>query len=141
MTRYLLDTNIISEAIKPEPSPALAEWMSNQSSADLFIASMSIAEIWRGILLLPSSKKRAALETWFAGPEGPPQLFSGRVLPFDSTAALIWGRLMVDGKSQGLSLDVTDMHIAAVAEANQCIVVTANESDFATVPFLNPTRS
>jgi toxin FitB len=138
LIRYLLDTNIIGDAVKPAPSSKLEIWMQAQNDADLHIAAMSLAEIWRGLLLLPSGRKRAGLETWFAGPDGPPKLFDGRILPFDDKAALIWGRLMADGKAQGLVLDVTDMHIAAVAEANECLIVTANEQDFLTVPYLNP---
>jgi hypothetical protein len=138
VTRYLLDTNIISDAVKPSPSPKLALWMQKQRASDLFVAAMSIAEIWRGILLLPESKKKTGLETWFAGADGPARLFGGRILPFDEAAALAWARIMVDGKRQGLVLDVTDMHIAAVAEVNQCIVVTANASDFPTLAYLNP---
>jgi hypothetical protein len=138
LTRYLLDTNIISDAVKPAPSPKLAQWMRAQSDADLHIAALSIAEIWRGILLLPNGRKRTALETWFVGPDGPPHLFAGRILAFDEPAALAWARIMVDGKAQGFTLNVSDMIIAATAEANHCIVVTANESDFRTVPFFNP---
>jgi predicted nucleic acid-binding protein len=138
LTRYLLDTNIISDALKPAPSPKLEQWMRAQQSADLFIATMSLAVIWRGILLLPEGKKRNALATWFAGPTGPHQAFATRILSFDDRAAMIWGRLMSDGAGQGLSLDVTDMIIAAIAEANDCMVVTANARDFRTVPFFNP---
>ena len=138
MTRYLLDTNIISDAVKPAPSPRLAHWMQAQKDSDLFIAAMSIAEIWRGILLLPAGRRRSGLETWFVGSAGPPRLFAGRVLAFDEPAALAWARIMIDGKAQGFTLDVTDTIIAATAEANQCVVVTANEDDFRTVPCFNP---
>jgi len=138
LTRYLLDTNIISDAVKPAPSPKLAQWMQAQKDADLHIAALSIAEIWRGILLLPDARKRTGLETWFVGPDGPARLFAGRILAFDERAALAWARIMVDGNAQGLTLDVSDMIIAATAQANQCIVVTANEGDFRTVPSFNP---
>ena len=79
MTRYLLDTNIISNATKPRPSEALVTWMEDQVDTDLFIASLTVAEIWRGILEKPAGKKRDQLETWFAGPDGPRALFAGRV--------------------------------------------------------------
>jgi predicted nucleic acid-binding protein len=138
LSRFLLDTNIISDATKPTPSEKLAEWFSAQEDDALCISSLTLAELWRGILLLPQSQKRSRLETWFAGPTGPTQLFHGRVLSFDDRAALIWARLMVDGKDQGLSLNGTDMMIAAIAEANGCLVVTANERDFRTVSFFNP---
>ncbi|MBV9264823.1 MAG: PIN domain-containing protein, partial [Acidobacteriaceae bacterium] len=101
MTRYLLDTNIISNATKPKPSQALVAWMADQLDEDLFIASLTLAEIRRGILEKSKGKKRRQLESWFSGPEGPGVLFAGRVLPFDETAALIWAKLMADGTARG----------------------------------------
>src|ERR1700721_141061 len=101
MTRYLLDTNIISNATKPLPSQPLTGWMAKQVDDDLFICSLSLAEIYRGILEKPSGKKRRDLEEWFKGPEGPHALFRGRVLAFDEEAALIWARLMSQGTHAG----------------------------------------
>ena len=140
MTRYLLDTNIISNVTKPAPSPALLAWMAEQNDLDLFICSLTVAEIQRGLLEKPTGKKRALLEAWFAGPEGPPALFAGRVLPFDENAALIWARLMADGTAKGRPRSALDMIIAAVAAANDCIVATDNEKDFAGLKFVNPLR-
>jgi hypothetical protein len=140
VTRYLLDTNIISNATKPAPSPALLAWMAEQNDLNLFISSLTIAEIQRGLLEKPAGKKRAMLEAWFAGPEGPPALFAGRVLPFDEKAALIWARLMADGTAKGRPRSALDMIIAAVAAANDCIVATDNEKDFAGLKFVNPLR-
>lgn len=141
MNRHLLDTNIISHVTKPIPSPALLAWMAEQSDADLFISSLTVAELQRGILEKPAGKKRRELEHWFSGPEGPQALFAGRVLPFDEKAALIWARLMAEGTAKGRSRSPLDMIIAAVAEANDCIVVTENERDFAGVKIFNPLRS
>lgn len=141
MTRYLLDTNIISAATKPEPPPSLAAWMAEQADADLFIAALTIAELWRGVLEKPAGKRRRELERWFASPEGPQVLFAGRVLPFDEGAALIWARLMADGTAKGRPRSALDMIIAAVAEANDCIVVTDNERDFEGMKIINPVRT
>lgn len=138
MTRYLLDTNIISNVIKPEPSDSLLAWMGAQNDDDLFIASLTVAEIRRGILEKPKGKKRSNLETWFAGPEGPQALFAGRVLSFDEKAGLVWARLMANGK--GRSQSALDTIIAAVAQANECVVVTDNEKDFEDVQIINPLR-
>jgi len=138
--RYLLDTNIISNITKSSPSPKLLTWMAEQDDDDLFIASLTVAEIRRGILEKPASKRRDELEDWFIGPEGPPALFAGRVLPFDGVAALIWARFMADGKAAGRPGSALDTIIAAVAEANGCIVVTDNEKDLAGVEFINPFR-
>jgi predicted nucleic acid-binding protein len=141
VTRYLLDTNIISNVTKPDPSKALLVWMAEQADQDLFISALTIAEIRRGLLEKPKGKKRALLEAWFTGPEGPQALFAGRVLAFDEEAALIWARLMADGTAKGRPRSALDMIIAAVGEANDCVVVTDNEKDFIGLKFVNPLRA
>jgi predicted nucleic acid-binding protein len=141
VTRYLLDTNIISNVTKPNPSAALLAWMADQADSDLYISALTVAEIRRGLLEKPKGKKRALLETWFSGPEGPQALFAGRVLPFDEKAALIWARLMADGTARGRPRSALDMIIAAIAAANDCIVVTDNEKDFTGLKFVNPLRA
>ena len=141
MTRYLLDTNIISNVTKPDPSTALLAWMAEQTDNDLFISALTVAEIRRGLLEKPAGKKRTLLEAWFSGPEGPQALFAGRVLPFDEKAALFWARLMADGTAKGRPRSALDMIIAAVAETNGCILVTDNEGDFAGLKFINPLRA
>jgi toxin FitB len=140
VTRYVLDTNIISEVTQPVPSEALTAWMAEQADEDLFIASLTGAEIKRGLLEKPPGRKRRELERWFAGPEGPQALFAGRVLAFDEAAGLVWARLMAEGTAMGRPRSGFDMIIAAVAEANGCVVVTANEKDFAGVTIVNPLR-
>lgn len=140
MTRYLLDTNIISNVTKPTPSAALLAWMAEQADSELFIPALTVGEIRRGLLEKPKGKKRAVLEAWFAGPDGPQALFAGGVLPFDEKAGLIWARLMADGAAKGRPRSALDMIIAAVAEANGCLVVTDNEKDFTGLKFVNPLR-
>jgi predicted nucleic acid-binding protein len=137
---YLLDTNIISNLIKLAPSEPLMAWMAEQNDDDLFIASLTVAEIWRGVREKPAGKRRKELEAWFAGPEGPQSLFAGRILAFDEKAALVWGQLMADGTAQGRPRSAVDTIIAAVALANDCIVVTDNERDFSGIETLNPMR-
>jgi toxin FitB len=141
VTRYVLDTNIISKVVKPIPSSSLTAWLAQQTDGNLFIASLTVAEIRRGLLETPAGKKRRALERWFAGPEGPQALFAGRILPFDEAAALIWARLMAEGTAIGQPRSALDMIIAAVAEANHCVVVTDNERDFAGIKIINPLRA
>jgi len=138
--RFLLDTTIISNITKPVPSESLVAWMAEQIDQDLFIASLTIAEIRRGILEKPAGRRRDQLEAWFSGPEGPQALFAGRVLPFDEKASLVWARLMTDGNAIKKPRSGFDTIIAAVAEANDCIVVTDNEKDFPGIEILNPLR-
>jgi predicted nucleic acid-binding protein len=141
VTRYLLDTNIISNVIKPDPSPTLLAWMAEQNDIDLFISALTVAEIQRGLLEKPKGRKRALLEAWFTGPEGPQSLFAGRVLSFDEKAALVWARLMSEGTAKGQPRSALDMIVGAVAEVNGCIVVTDNEKHFNGLKFINPLRA
>jgi hypothetical protein len=141
VTRFLLDTNIVSELVKPRPSEPLLRWMADQADEDLFIASLTLAEIRRGVLEKPAGRKRDQLEAWFAGPEGPPALFAGRILAFDDRSALIWAGLMAEGTAKGQPRSALDTIIAAVAMANGCVVVTANEKDFRGVKVLNPSAA
>src|SRR5689334_961652 len=128
--RFLLDTNIISNVTKPAPSEALLDWMGEQDDRDLYISSLTVAEICRGVLEKPAGKRRRELEAWFSGPEGPQALFAGRVLAFDEKAGLAWATLMADGKTRGRPRSAIDTIIAAIAVANDCVVVTDNERDF-----------
>jgi predicted nucleic acid-binding protein len=141
VTRYLLDTNIISNVTKPAPSKTLVAWMAERADDDVFISSLTVAEIRRGMLEKPVGKKRRELQSWFTGPEGPQALFAGRILAFDETAALIWAELMAEGTGTGRPRSALDMIIAAIAEANDCVVVTDNEKDFAGLKIVNPLRA
>jgi len=104
--------------------------MTEQEDEDLYIASLTLAEISRGLLEKLGGKRRDQLEAWFSGPEGPQALFAGRILSFDEPAALIWARLMPEGKVNGWPRSAPDMIIAAIAEANDCLVVSDNGKDF-----------
>jgi predicted nucleic acid-binding protein len=104
------------------------------------MSALTLAEIQRCILEQPAGRRRKALKTWFSGPEGPQSLFAGRILAFDEKAALVWGRFMANGKMEGRPRSALDTIIAAVARANDCVVVTDNEKDFADVTIINPLR-
>ena len=114
--------------------------MGEQADEDLFISALTIAEIQRGVLEKPAGKKRQALQDWFSGPEGPQALFTTRILPFDEKAGLISARLMAEGTAKGRPRSALDMIIAAIAEANQCVLVTDNEQHFAGLKIVNPLR-
>jgi hypothetical protein len=137
MKRYLLDTNILSNATKVAPSLTLNDWIAQQLDDSLFISAWTLGELRRGVLGKSIGKKRTLLEEWFVGIQS---WFGGRVLPFDERAALIWARLMHEGTAAGKPRSAIDMIVAAVAEANDCIVVTDNEKHFSGVSVLNPLR-
>lgn len=137
---FLLDTNVVSEAVRPDPSPVLLAWMGARADGELHISTLTVAEIRRGILEKAPGKRRRELEAWFDGPEGPRRLFAGRVLPFDERAALEWARIMADGTAAGRPRSALDMIVAATAVARGLTVATANERHFRDigVPWVNP---
>lgn len=139
MTRYLLDTNIVSFATRPEPPATLIAWLDQQESDHLFISALMLAEIWRGVFLLPPGRRRTSLETWFVSADGPGSAFAGRILPFDDFAAMIWAGLMAEGSLAGRPRSTFDTMIAAIAQANRC-VVTDNTRDFPGIEIFNPMR-
>lgn len=141
--RFLLDTNIISEAVRPRPSAALLDWLGAQPDEALHTTTLTVAEIRRGILGKAPGRRRQELERWFAGPEGPQHLFAGRVLVFDESAALEWARLMAEGTAAGQPRSALDMIVAATAAAQNLTVATANERHFRNtgVPWINPLSS
>jgi toxin FitB len=138
LTRFLLDTNIVSAVTRPQPEPALIAWLENQTDDTLFTTVLTLAEIHRGILILPDGQKRKALHEWFHGPEGPTALFGNRILPFDVAAALQWSNLMAAQRLEGRTRGAIDTMIAAIAKVHDCVVVTLNDRDFPDVPVFNP---
>jgi predicted nucleic acid-binding protein len=142
VTRYLLDTNIVSDAVKPRPMPAITHWVADQLSADLFIATLTVAELWRGILQRAPGQRQHQLFAWFIGPNGPQHLFRNRILAFDLAAGMEWARMMAEGSLAGRPRGGIDMIIAATAVAHGCVVVTGNERHFeGVVEFINPLRA
>ena len=140
MTRYLLDATILRSILDAHPSAPLAAWLDAQPDESLYISSMNLAEIWNGILALASAAQRQEKEGWFAGPRGPRVVFGNRVLTFDEKAAMVWGRLVSEREQAGLPCAPVDMIYAAIAEANDCVLVTDSEERFAGLNVLNPLK-
>ena len=140
MSRYLLDTNIISNITKPAPSPPLVAWMAEQADESLFISALTVAELRRGLLEMPPGRRRTRLEAWFEGPDGPSALFAVASSPLTRGPGSSGRSSWADGKARGRSRNALDTIIAATARANDCIVVTDNEKDFIDLGFINPVR-
>lgn len=139
---YLLDTNVISDAIKPRPQEASVQWLGSRSERQLFLSATTVGEIKRGILELPSGRKRQALEQWYAGPDGPRAKFGARILAFDYSTAEVWASLIADGRRKGRPRNAIDMMIAATALTHDCSLVTFNERDFeGVVDVVNPLKN
>lgn len=123
----LLDTNVIAELMRPAPLPTVVEWMNGQDAAELFLSSITIAEIGYGLEILPAGHRRAQLELGF---QNVARAFSGRILSFDQEAAQRYGQLMGKRRAAGRPLGTLDGQIAAIARSNGASVATRNVRDF-----------
>ncbi|MBK8454192.1 MAG: type II toxin-antitoxin system VapC family toxin [Thiofilum sp.] len=124
----LLDTNIISELMRPKPQPAVVQWLNNQDALDVYISVITIAEIEYGLKILPEGQKRWGLKQkfdWLIA-----QGFSERVLDFTAEAALHYADIMAYRRSLGLPMSVPDGQIAALARLKRFTLATRNVKDF-----------
>jgi len=135
---FLLDANVPSELVRPQPEPRVKTWVAAQSLDALFISAVSFGELRRGITLRAPGKRRTELELWLETDMS--ILFSGRILPLTRSIAERWGAL--DGQRQlmGRPLNVPDGQIAATALEHDLTMVTRNVKDFAGlgVALINP---
>ena len=138
MSGFLLDTNIPSELVRPQPEPKLKTWVAAQDLGTLSISAVSFGELRKGIVLLSPGKRRAELETWME--KDLPLLFFGRILPVTRSVAERWGVLEAQRQLAGRPLNVPDGQIAATALEHNLTVVTRNVKDFADlgVTIFNP---
>jgi toxin FitB len=125
---YLLDTNIVSEVMRPVPEARVTGWLRRQRPADLFLAAITLGEIVRGVQRLPPGSRRRRLEPWVA--ELLPRQFAGRILAFDQAVAVRWGELMGAGDRAGRPRAAADAQVAATALHHGLTLVTRNVSDF-----------
>jgi len=123
----LLDTNVLLEAMKPEPDPAVRDWLDEQGAETLYLASVTIAELTFGIGVLPEGRRKDALA---AALEGVMALFGERILPFDTKAAQRYGDLAVRARTAGRGFPTPDGYIAAIAAAHEFAVATRDAAAF-----------
>ena len=124
----VLDTNMLSEVMRPEPERRVADWIVRQQSDELFTAAVCQAEILSGLAIMPSGRRRADLEeaarSMFADD------FAGRVLPFDTEAADAYAEIFAARRKTGRPSGTIDLMLAAIARVRGARVVTRNVADF-----------
>ncbi|MBN8500458.1 MAG: type II toxin-antitoxin system VapC family toxin [Sphingomonadales bacterium] len=123
----LLDTNVVSEAMKPEPHSSVRDWLDAQSAETLFLSSVTVAELLFGIGALPMGKRKDNLA---AALNGVMDLFGARILPFDTNAARRYAELAVKARMAAKGFPTPDGYIAAIAAAHEFAVASRDTSAF-----------
>ncbi len=124
----ILDTNVVSELMRPQPSQAVLIWFAGQDSTDLYLSAINETELRTGAGYLPAGQRRdrliAEIEAMLA------ENFSGRLLPFDSAAAKAYAAIAATRRAAGRAISTADCQIAAIAAAYGAAVATRNIGDF-----------
>ena len=133
----LLDTNVVSEAMKPEPHRSVRAWLNDQAGETLYLSSVTLAELLFGVAALPAGKRKDMLAQTVDGLMG---LFRDRVLPFDIDAARRYADLAVTARIRGRGFPTPDGYIAAIAASRGFIVASRDTAPYeaAGVSVINP---
>jgi predicted nucleic acid-binding protein len=124
----ILDTNVLSEIMKPKPATTVIDWMAAQPAANLYTTSITQAEILHGLMLLPPGRRRSALEA--AATSMFAEDFGGRILGFGSDAAPTYAQIASDRRRAGRPISHFDAQIAAIARLMGAAIATRNTADF-----------
>jgi predicted nucleic acid-binding protein len=133
----VLDTNVVSEAMKPEPHPAVRAWLNGQATETLYLCTVTVAELLFGIGALPVGRRKDLLAQTL---DGLMRLFRDRVLPFDMDAARCYAELAVTAKTAGRGFPTPDGYIAAIASSRGFMVASRDTEPFkaANIRVINP---
>ena len=125
---FLLDTNVVSEWVKPYPNTGVIGWLDEVDEDRTYLSVITVAELRYGIERLASGKRKTRLHQWAT--QELPLRFEGRLLPIDSLIADRCGQVVARSEAVGRRMEVMDAFIAATAEIHRLVVVTRNTSDF-----------
>jgi toxin FitB len=124
----ILDTNVLSELLRPEPAKEVERWLSAQDGAKVYFTAVGEAELRHGVAILPAGKRRTALTTAIEGLLE--EDFRDRILPFDRAAARAYAAIAALRRASGHPISQFDCQIAAIARAREATVATRNTHDF-----------
>jgi len=124
----ILDTNVVSEPLKPAPEPAVLDWLNRQAPQTLYLTTITVAELLAGIETMPVGKRRTELAAALTSRIMP--LFEGRILAFDRPASESFARVNARAQAAGNPISFADGAIAAIAAAHGFMVATRNVRDF-----------
>lgn len=135
--KYLLDTCAISEFVKPVIDEGLKKFVSAVSNDNLFLSTMTIGELHKGVIRMADSTRKSELTIWLGELE---EAFENRILPFDFNSAIHWAKINAHAESKGQKMSAFDSIIASVASSNDLVLITRNTKDFvnANIEIINP---
>lgn len=131
---FLVDANVLSEAVRRSPAPEVVEWLTANDAA-LWISAITLGEIEKGIVRFPSGSRRRQLDHWLQALRSS---MAGRILAFGTAESSEWARYVEKQRAKGRILSTIDSMVAATALVHQLCLVTRNEADFPDVPMVNP---
>jgi predicted nucleic acid-binding protein len=134
---FLLDTNAVSEWVKPRPDPGVIRWMESVDEDRVFLSVISLGELRYGVERMAAGARRRRLEEWLQ--DELPLRFEGRILSVDSNTAEAWGKTVSRSEALGRPIGAMDAFLAATAQTHRLTLVTRNVSDFPLLKaILNP---
>jgi predicted nucleic acid-binding protein len=134
----ILDTNVVSEPLKPLPKPNVLDWLNAQNPETLYLTTVTIAELLAGVEVMPAGRRRKKLDQALNAQMMP--LFEGRILSFDQQAAQVFAQINASAQAAGNPISFADCAIAAIASARGFMLATRNVRDFkgTNIEILNP---
>ena len=124
----VLDTNVASELMRPEPTPTVVAWIADRDAEELYLTAVSEAELLYGVAIMPTGRRRNALEA--AMSRWLDLGFADRILPFDSSAARAYALIASGRRHAGRPIGEADCQIAAISRSHGAVLVTRNVRDF-----------
>jgi toxin FitB len=125
---FLLDTNVVSEWVKPQPNESVVRWLYEADEDTLFLSVITLAELRFGVERLTPGARRSRLDTWIG--QELAERFEGRIFAVDETIAYVWGQVLASSEAEGRRMNLMDCFLAATAKVHKLTLVTRNRRDF-----------